>query len=75
MTHIVDFPTKKSFKAAVANGEDPWLSDPSIFDPCSGRVSEVVRTPADHVTVTNHPKRSWFASVEMNTKTRQIVVK
>lgn len=66
MTHIVSpskYPSKKAFKEAVA--ADPahvYVDDPSIFDPVSGSVSYVVSRKQDF-TVTNHPKRSWFARV------------
>ena len=64
MTHIVSFKTKKAFKEAVSR--DPravYVDDPSIFSPCSGSVEHVVKMMG-MFTVTNHPKRSWFACVE-----------
>lgn len=76
MTHIVDptrFKTKKSFKEAVA--ADPatvYLADPSIIDALSGPVDKLLKYRR-LITVTNHPKRSWFASIEM--KNDKIVVK
>lgn len=70
MTHIAHFPTKKAFKEAVDTGENPYLEDPSIFSPVSGRVSNILtwmneagKTPV--IYVTNHPKRSWFAEVKL----------
>ena len=67
MPHIVSphfFPTKKSFKESVARGDNPFCEDPSIFpDACSGLVSEIL-AQKQYFTVTNHPKRSWFAQVE-----------
>jgi hypothetical protein len=66
MTHIVSpsrFASKKAFKEAVAL--DPtkvFVDDPSMFSPCSGSVDHVLST-AGSFTVTNHPKRSWFAAV------------
>lgn len=65
MTHIADYPTKKAFKEAVEATEgDVWVDDPSIFNPVSGFVKDVV---AEHrsIVVTNHPKRSWFAEVSL----------
>ncbi len=63
MTHISSFKTKKHFKAAIA--EDPdrvFVDDPSMFNPISGSVLSVSRQMRSF-TVTNHPKRSWFARV------------
>lgn len=64
MTHIAPhFKTKKAFKAAVA--EDPervFVEDPSLFAPISGSVRDVL-VMGGEFTVTNHPKRSWFARV------------
>ena len=66
MTHIVSparFPTKKAFKEAVE--KDParvFLDDPAIVNPLSGSVQHVVAIRGS-VTVTNHPRRSWFANV------------
>lgn len=68
MTHIVSptkYPTKKAFREAVA--KDPsrvYLEDPSIFNPCSGSV-KIVTENRDSITVTNHPKRSWFAAIRV----------
>ena len=69
MTHIVSparFPSKKAFKdAALANPEKVYVEDPSIFPgSISGNVAVVVAgSPPHGFTVTNHPKRSWFARV------------
>ena len=69
MTLISTHKTKKAFKEAVK--EDPtkvYLSDPSIFPGAmSGMVSEILKVK-DSVTVTNHPKRSWFAEVKNGKK-------
>lgn len=64
MTHIVNFPTKKAFREAVARDASRiWVNDPSIFPgACSGYLPEVIKT-LGHFTCTNHPKRSWFARV------------
>lgn len=67
MTHIVNlrkYPTKKSLREAVEAGKDPYLEDPSLFSPFSGRISAVVSEKGS-VTITNHPKRSWFAEARM----------
>lgn len=68
MTHIVlpsKYPSKKKFKEAVLNNPDTvYLEDPSVFDPVSGSVTEVMKKK-NNVTVTNHPKRSWFAALKV----------
>lgn len=68
MTHIANyckFPTKKAFISAVKeNPERVFVEDPSIFPgSCSGNVLEVAKKLRSFC-VTNHPKRSWFASVK-----------
>jgi hypothetical protein len=70
MTHIVSptrYPTKKAFREAVAR--DPshvYVEDPSMFNPFSGSVSECLAYFASKsFTVTNHPRRSWYASVRL----------
>lgn len=68
MTHITDHKTKSAFKKAVKeNPANVGVSDPSIFNPVSGSVKYVLD---DHgpFTVTNHPKRSWFARVSYDNK-------
>ena len=66
MTHIVSptiYPSKKSFKEAVAKAPDlVHVYDPSIFNPLSGYVNDVAKAKG-LFTVTNHPKRTWFAEV------------
>lgn len=63
MTHITHYPTKKAFRVAVeAKQGRVMVNDPSIFQPRSGYVCDVV-TASHNITVTNHPKRSWFAAV------------
>lgn len=78
MPHIVDpplFKSKKDFKAAVESGKDVYLHDPGFHDPKSGRVSEIVdKFHPGTLTVTNHPKRSWYAQV-VRDKTGKIRVK
>jgi hypothetical protein len=76
VTHIVSplkFKTKKSLKEAVKNGEEVYFSDPSVFDPCSGDAETIISHKekagkAPEFTVTNHPKRSWFARIYRNRK-------
>ena len=75
MTHIASQKTKKAFKDAVrlsqtmdpqtgeAMGRTVYLDDPSLFNPMSGSVFEIMQRVA-MITVTNHPKRSWFACVK-----------
>lgn len=67
MTCIADYKTKKAFKEAVAAGADHVrIEDPSIVAPFVGRLTSHPDIRAGRViTVTNHPKRSWFASVSM----------
>ena len=66
MTHIANpyvYKTKKAFREAV--NENPAvvrLDDPSFFDPVSGYVTDILKAKGEF-TVTNHPKRSWFARV------------
>jgi len=66
MTHIVSpsvYKSKKAFKEAVAKAADlVEVYDPSIFNPMSGNVYDVAKAKG-MFTVTNHPKRSWFAQV------------
>lgn len=64
--YIASYPTKKAFKEAVRNNPDAvYVDDPSPFNPVSGSVREVV-VKRRMFTVTNHPKRSWFAQVELD---------
>jgi hypothetical protein len=72
MTLIVSpykYPSKKSFKEAVhENPENVYVEDPSIFgEPISGSIAFVVGKKGS-ITVTNHPKRSWFAKIDLKTK-------
>ena len=74
MTHISQFKTKKAFKDAVALSQEldntgqalgptVYLDDASMFSPISGSVFDIMQK-VDMITVTNHPKRSWFACVK-----------
>jgi len=76
MTHIVSpsrYKSKKDFKLAVAsNPEKVWLDDPDMFNPVSGNVKTVIAQKGS-ITVTNHPKRSWFACVKRNASGQLIV--
>lgn len=76
MTHIVSptkFKSKKAFKEAVmADPQNVFVEDPSLFNPYSGNVEAVFKIKGAF-TVTNHPKRSWFAAVECN-KNGDIIV-
>lgn len=68
MTCIVNYPTKKAFKEAVIAREGRVaLTDPSFVASFSGSLREYMETRAS-CTVTNHPKRSWFASVKKDGK-------
>lgn len=64
MTCIANYKTKKAFKEAVANGR-VVIEDPSIFAPFYGTLASYMETHS-LCTVTNHPKRSWYASVTMD---------
>jgi hypothetical protein len=62
MTCIVQFPTKKAFRERVASApERVYIDDPSIFNPRGFSAAEM--KPGQRETVTNHPKRSWFAQI------------
>lgn len=65
MTHITEvFKTKKDFKTAtLADPTRVYLEDPAIIGAVSGSVAEIMKVK-DLITVTNHPKRSWFAQVK-----------
>lgn len=68
MTHIVNpkkYLTKKAFIEAV--NTDPnrvYLDDPAIVGARAGSVTHVMQGK-DMITVTNHPKRSWFAKIQI----------
>lgn len=76
MTHIVSpdrFKSKKAFKEAVkANPHAVDVDDPSLFSPVSGSVAFVASRQREF-TVTNHPKRTWFARVFINSRGNIIV--
>lgn len=75
MTHIVEsrFKTKKAFKKAIKEGENPYLNDPAIIGGVSGTVSEILEQKGV-IYCTNHPKRSWFARIIISERTGKIVV-
>ena len=64
MTCICNFATKKALITSVEEGNVPMITDPSVISPYSGPIN---RHPAllkgEMITVTNHPKRSYFANV------------
>lgn len=69
MTMIADYPTKKAFKEAIA--ADPgkvYITDPALmqewlkFGVTQFTVAQL--QPSQSFIVTNHPKRSWFATVQ-----------
>lgn len=62
MTCIVSFDTKKALKEAAVNGKDFYIDDPSIVNPKTFMASEMF--DGQCIAVTNHPKRSWFASIK-----------
>lgn len=71
MTMIVQYPTKKAFKEAVAADpsavglEDPAMMTERLQYNCR-RFPITLMKHGDSITVTNHPKRSWFAAVLRN---------
>lgn len=75
MTHIANihkYPTKKAFKDAIrANPDNVFVDDPSFVNPVSGSV-QFVAEKLGSFTVTNHPKRSWFAKVSKTSKGVQV---
>ena len=69
MTMISFYPTKKAFKEAVAaDSSTVQIEDPSLMKEWrkygSNYFTLAVMKPGDSFTVTNHPKRSWFAEVK-----------
>jgi hypothetical protein len=67
MTCIVDpevFPTKKSLREAVARCPGAvYIEDPSIFAGSRSCFTAADIKVGESLVVTNHPKRSWFASI------------
>lgn len=72
MTCIASQKTKKEFRAAVESMAERrvTIEDPSIFRPFCGdlRNHPDLQSNGGSITVTNHPKRSWFASVTRTEK-------
>jgi hypothetical protein len=60
--------TKKTLKEYVKANGDFMLSDPSIFAPYYGKASTYLLLNPNGFTITNHPKRSWFAYVNSDMK-------
>lgn len=72
MTCIVNYPTKKAFREAVAaNAAAVRIEDPSIVAPYIGRLIPYLTNRISCV-VTNHPKRSWYAEVVLGPKGLQV---
>lgn len=73
MTCIVkDFKTKKALKEHVQAGHDFTVEDPSLFNPYYGDAKTLLRRKGSSIVVTNHPKRSWFAKVELVNETMKV---
>ena len=53
--------TKKALREALVGGKRIFLTDPSMFNPQSRYVYEI--KDGESVIVTNHPRRSWFATI------------
>jgi len=66
MTHLVQgYKCKKDFiKAVKEKPDEVELMDPSIFNPRSGSVLELLESnPSEMLFVTNE-RRSWFANIK-----------
>ncbi len=65
MTCIAQSKTKKAFKVEVKENYQFPIEDPSIIRPFYGAIDlhPSLQTKGRFITVTNHPKRSWFALV------------
>ena len=72
MPCIVNFKTKKEFKQAVKDGQTVIMENPSMFEPYYGSFWDYMEVNKME-TFTNHPKRSWFASV--TNKQGKLIVK
>jgi hypothetical protein len=62
MTAIVSFQTKKALKEAVAAKQDFNIMTPTPWGDKFTTSRDIV--PGEAVVCTNHPKRSWFASIK-----------
>ena len=62
MTCIVQIQTKKELKETIEDGGLVYIEDPSIVNPRTFSTSEIKEDEV--ITVTNHPKRSYFAIIE-----------
>jgi hypothetical protein len=63
MTCIVEYPSKKAFREAVATApESVPIHDPSIVNERHFKASDIKE--GEVIFVTNHPRRSWFANVK-----------
>lgn len=66
MTWLCDFRTKKELKEAIHNKEDFLLEDPSFVNPRTLNWSVMRHWDELDITVTNMPKRAWFARIFKN---------
>lgn len=63
MTWIIEgYTSKGELKRHIAQGANPIVFNPSVFNEQNGPLASLVK-PGDSVVVTNHPKRSWFAKI------------
>jgi len=62
MVEIVNAKTKKALKESINNGEPVFIENPSIFNPRSYCAEDIKE--GEKSVVTNHPKRSFFATIE-----------
>jgi len=64
MTHTVNpgqFKTKKILRDTLAAGRAVFFEDPAIANPRPKYSTEMQM--GESLTVTNHPKRSWYARI------------
>ena len=58
----VKYSIRKKLKDAIQLGEDIQIEDPSIFNPRMFTTADMGR--GEKIVVTNHPKRSYFCTIE-----------
>jgi hypothetical protein len=72
MTCIVAFPTKKALRQHIERHQECNITDPSIVKPFCGDVTSYLQTHKTCV-VTNHPKRSYFATIRQRKDGKLVV--
>lgn len=68
MTHLVQgFKSKKDFiKAVKEKPAEVELMDPSIFNPRSGSVLELLESKPEEMLFVTNERRSWFANIKLS---------